>query len=132
MKEILRLTDDRPAVILASNDDMAQGIITAYEQENLQLPFITGQDASLGGCRNIMLDKQSMTVYKPIKKLSAAVAELAVKSAKGEKIQSAAAPIFNGMVNVPVVYVDILAVDKSNMESTVIKDDFQNLKDMLK
>ncbi len=131
MKAILRLSDDRPIAILASNDDMAQGIITAYEQENLLLPVITGQDASLVGCRNIMKNKQSMTVYKPIKKLSASVAELAVKSAKGEKIQSFDAAIFNGMFDIPVIYVDILTVDKNNMESTIIKDEFQNAKEII-
>jgi D-xylose transport system substrate-binding protein len=133
MKKILELSDEsRPSAILVSNDDMAQGVITAYEQENIPLPIITGQDASLKGCRNIMQGKQSMTVYKPFKKLAAKAAEVAYKIAKGEKIDGIATTVLNGESDVPLINIDILAVDKTNMESTLIKDGLQTREDIMK
>jgi D-xylose transport system substrate-binding protein len=133
MEKYLRLSGgNNPDAILVSNDDMAQGVITAYEEAKLPLPIITGQDASLAGCRNIMLGKQSMTVYKPIQKLAAIASDLAFKAAKGEKIKGINASKFNGMNNIPMIYVDILAVDKNNMKSTVIADGFEKEEDILK
>jgi len=133
MKNVLKLSSEhRPVAILASNDNMALGVIQAYEEEGFSLPLVTGQDASLDGCRSIMKNKQSMTVYKPIQKLAAKAAEIALRAAKGEKVEGEKNTIFNGMVDVPIIYVDIVKVDKNNMESTVIADGFQSREEILK
>lgn len=133
VKKVLKLSKEmRPTAILVSNDDMAQGVIKAFEEEDIPLPVITGQDAALAGCRSIVQGKQSMTVYKPIKKLASMAAELAIKSARGEKITGTNASIFNGDINVPVYFIDILSVDKNNLESTVIADGMQSKDEIMK
>ena len=126
MKKYLKLSSgDVPAVILAANDDIANGAIKACEEEGYPTPLVTGQDASLIGCRSIMQGKQKMTVYKPIKKLAAMAATVAYKAAKGEKIDGVNSSTNNGMYDIPTIIIDIQAVDKSNMEATVLADGFE-------
>ena len=73
-----------------------------------------------------------MTVYKPIQKLAAKAAEISMKAAKGEKVDGENVTLFNGTDNVPIIYVDIIKVDKSNIESTVIADGFQSKEEIMK
>ena len=132
MKNYLRLSGgDKPVAVLAANDNMADGVIQAFEEEGIPIPIVTGQDASLIGCQNVMMGKQSVTVYKPIKKLAAMAAEVALKAAKGEKIEGNAVT-FNRLIDVPTIFVDIIAVSKDNMESTVIADGFQKREEVMK
>ena len=64
-----------------------------------------------------------MTVYKPITKLADKAAEIAVKLGKAENIQSNA-ELNNGLKNVPSYLLDPIAIDKSNIDETIIKDGF--------
>jgi D-xylose transport system substrate-binding protein len=133
MKQYLKLSaNDRPVAVLVSSDNMTQGVINAFLEANISIPIITGQDASLLGCQNIMCDRQAMTVYKPVQKLAAMAANLAFKLAKGEIINDAKSTINNGFVDVPVVHVGILSVDKNNIESTVVADGFEKKEDIMK
>jgi D-xylose transport system substrate-binding protein len=126
MRKYLKLSSgDVPSVVLAANDDIANGAIRACEEEGCPTPLVTGQDASLIGCRSIMQGKQKMTVYKPIKKLAAMAATVAYKAAKGEKIDGVNSSTNNGLYDIPTIIIDIQAVDKSNMESTVLADGFE-------
>lgn len=132
MKNYLVLSSEElPVAVLTSSDEMAQAVIKAYEDEKVKLPIVTGQDASLLGCRNLMLDKQAMTVYKPGQKLAALAANLAFKTAKGENIDLVNSSTFNGYYNVPTVHVDISSVDKDNLNSTVIADGFQKMEEIM-
>jgi len=54
---------------------------------------------------------------------------LAVKLAKGEKIKTTGT-VNNGKMNVPSVLLTPIAVDKSNIDSTVIADGFHSHKDV--
>lgn len=108
-------------VLLTGSDDLATGAIDAFNAANLPSPIVTGQDASLDACRNIVLGKQAMTVYKSIKKLSHEAAVLAMKLAKGEKIEFTTS-LSNGKKEVPSFLFDPVVVDKANLEKTVIAD----------
>jgi D-xylose transport system substrate-binding protein len=86
--------------------------------------LITGQDASLGGCQNILDGKQSMTTYGSIRNLAAEAAAVCVKLARGEKITSVNSSISNGNKEIPAILLNTVAVDKNNMKQTVIKDGY--------
>ena len=52
--------------VWAANDPNAAGVITILDKNNLVVP-VSGQDATIAGLQNVLLGKQTATVYKPIK-----------------------------------------------------------------
>jgi len=122
-----KLLDDgiKPDAIIASNDELAAGAVMALD---MQYPewnvLITGQDASLKGCQNILDGKQTMTVYKPFPELAETAANIAVKMVKNEPLGYKLTSINNGKKDVPALLLRSKPVDKSNMRETVIKDGF--------
>jgi D-xylose transport system substrate-binding protein len=132
-KNYMHLTcGEVPVAILGANDNIADGVIQAIEEVGAPMPVITGQDASLLGCQNIMKGKQSMTVYKPIKNLATKAADMAYQMAIGNKVEGVNTTTWNGMYDVPTVTIEMISVDKNNMETTVIADGFQKKDDVLK
>jgi len=110
--------------VLASNDGTAGGAIQALLEEGLAGKIIvTGQDAELVACQRIASGVQAMTIYKPIRHLANAGAELAVKMGRGKPV-IARGMVNNGKVEVPAVLLDVVTVTKENLEATVIADGF--------
>lgn len=118
--------------IVCANDGTASGAIAALEKFSLagKIP-VTGLDAELSACQRILDGKQLMTIYKPTNEISSKAAELAVKMAKGESIETNN-KIFNGKIDVPAYYVDPVVVTKENMMDTIVKDDFHSFDDVYK
>lgn len=115
------------AGILAPNDGTAGGAAQALSEEGLSGKVVlTGQDAELAACQRILAGTQTMTVYKPLAKLAARAAEIAVALGTGKPVV-ARAEIDNGKVLVPAIFIDVVAVDKANLLSTVVKDGFHSL-----
>ena len=85
---------------------------------------ITGQDAELTGIQNILAGKQYMTVYKAIKPEAEQAATLAVDLAKGKKDSAPATTKTAGGASIPSYLLQPVAVTASNIESTVVKDQF--------
>jgi D-xylose transport system substrate-binding protein len=112
--------------VVVSNDGTAGGAIQALREEGLAGKIIvTGQDADLAACQRIQGGTQSMTVYKPLKNLATRAAEVAVAVVKGEKIETTA-EVDNGSMKVPSIFEKIIAVDKENLQSTVVADGFHS------
>lgn len=112
------------AGILAPNDGTAGGAAQALSEEGLSGQVVlTGQDAELAACQRILAGTQTMTVYKPLSKLAARAAEIAVAMAKGKPVV-ARAEIDNGKTLVPAIFIDVIPVDKDNLLGTVVKDGF--------
>ncbi len=110
--------------VLASNDGTAGGAIQALLEEGLAGKIIvTGQDAELVACQRIASGVQAMTIYKPIRALASAGAELAVKMARGKPVIARGA-VNNGKLEVPAVLLEVVTVTKENLETTVIADGF--------
>lgn len=107
--------------IITGSDDLATGAIDAITAAKLSGVAITGQDASIEACKNIVLNNQSMTIYKSIEKLSSEAAILAMKIARGETIEHTTT-LNNGQKEVPSILFDPVVVDKTNLRSTVIAD----------
>jgi D-xylose transport system substrate-binding protein len=86
---------------------------------------VTGQDAEVTGVQRILTNEQLMTVYQPISKIASASAEIAVPLAQGKtppKITNGTTN--NGKVDVPSVLLPTIAITKSNIKDTVVKDGF--------
>ncbi len=123
LKRYLNLSCSKPDVILSSYDGMSVGLINTLKDFGFEgKVLVTGQDAELEACRNIVKGFQIMTVYKPIKKLAYAAAELSMNLVHNQIITNANFKINNGFKNVPSILLDPISVDKENLASTVIAD----------
>jgi D-xylose transport system substrate-binding protein len=121
----------QPDVIISSFDGMSAGAIKALAEYNLDgTVLLSGQDAELEACRNIVKGKQSMTVYKPVKTLAYQSAEMAVNLAKGKSLPKTSLSVNNGFRDVPAYYIDPIGVDINNIKSTIISDGYQKEEDI--
>jgi D-xylose transport system substrate-binding protein len=127
MEAALTKNSNNIQLVLASNDDLAGGAIQALAAQHLAgKVLVTGQDATVPGLHRILQGTQSMTVYKPITKEAQAAANLAAAISKGTDTSS----LINGSTktqggaSIPSVLETPIAVDKSNIASTVIADNF--------
>ncbi|HSI83417.1 MAG TPA: substrate-binding domain-containing protein [Candidatus Methylacidiphilales bacterium] len=108
--------------ILASADGIAGGGIQALREEGKTGKImVTGQDADLSACLRIVNGEQTMTIYKPMKKLASLAADLAVNMAT-KRIVVAPDTLDNGKVQVPSIFLEVSAADKDSLRDTVIKD----------
>jgi len=124
MENGLTANDNKIDAVVASNDGTAGGAVRALGSQGLVGKVaISGQDADLAAARRIVQGEQTMTVYKPISKLAGASAELAVKLANGEAVDTKQV-LNNGFTDVPAYLLDPIAVDKSNIDDTVIADGY--------
>jgi len=70
--------------VLSPNDNNASAIIAILDK-NKQKAVISGQDASTAGLQNVLLGKQTATVYKPFKVEAKVASDLAIALLKGQK-----------------------------------------------
>jgi D-xylose transport system substrate-binding protein len=110
---------------VVSNDGTAGGVIEALSKQGLAGKIlVSGQDAELAALQRIVKGTQTMTVYKPISRLAPAAVDAAVALAKKQST-GATRTVNNGRIDVPSILIEPIAVDKSNIDATVIKDGFQ-------
>jgi D-xylose transport system substrate-binding protein len=116
------------AGVYAANDGTAGGAIAAMRGAgiNPRTRPSTGQDAELAAIQRILAGDQYMTVYKAVKPEAETAAEVAVALAKGNKIPAGLVSrhVNNGSKQVPARILTPVAVTKSNVKDTVIKDGF--------
>ncbi|HEX3425708.1 MAG TPA: substrate-binding domain-containing protein [Acidimicrobiales bacterium] len=115
---------------LIPNDETGAPIITYLQGQHIKPKTFptTGQDATLTGLQNILAGYQCGTVYKPIFLEAQAAAALAIYLRDAKTPPSSLA---NGQTNdstsntqVPSVLLTPEWVTASNMNSTVVKDNF--------
>ncbi|EKK5221991.1 D-xylose ABC transporter substrate-binding protein [Cronobacter sakazakii] len=124
MENALTANNNKIDAVVASNDATAGGAIQALSAQGLAGKVaISGQDADLAGIKRIIAGTQTMTVYKPITQLANTAAEVAVEFGNDKQPKSDAT-LNNGLKEVPARLLTPIKVDKSNIESTVIKDGF--------
>jgi D-xylose transport system substrate-binding protein len=116
------------AAIYGANDDLAGGGIVAMKSAGIKPSTrpTTGQDATVAGIQRILTGDQYMTVYKAVTKEAQVAAEMAVPLAKGGKPPAAliTSNQNNGQKKVPSALLTPVAVTKSNVKSTVVKDGY--------
>lgn len=70
--------------VWVANDTNAAAVIAILDKNGKTVP-VSGQDASVAGLQNVLLGKQTATVYKPAKVEAGAAVDLIVALLKGEK-----------------------------------------------
>jgi len=69
--------------VWVANDTNAAGVITILDKNGLTVP-VSGQDASVAGLQNVLLGKQTGTVYKPFSVEAKFATDLAIALLNGE------------------------------------------------
>ncbi len=104
--------------VLAPNDNNAAAIIQILDK-NKQRAAISGQDASVAGLQNVLLGKQTGTVYKPFKVEAKAASNLAIALLKGKK-PKASKKLADGT---PFVALNPILVKANNVKVVVAAGD---------
>lgn len=125
VKEMLLTNKDKINGIICANDGTASGTIQALKEVGLdgKIP-VTGQDADIQACQNIVEGKQLMTIYKPVKPFAEKAVEMAISMAQNKTV-STNKTVSNKFKYVNSYLLDAVAVTKDNMKDTVIKDGWQ-------
>jgi D-xylose transport system substrate-binding protein len=118
--------------VVAANDGTAFGVIKALQERGLagRVP-VSGQDADLAACQRIIAGTQTATVYKPIKDIAYKAAEMATALAKGQNVETNNT-VNNSKIDVPSYLLEPTIVDKDNMMTTIIKDNFHTYDEVYK
>jgi D-xylose transport system substrate-binding protein len=144
MEQILTDADNKVDAVFAANDNLAQQAINALEAAGVGPVPLSGQDASAAGIQNILLGKQTMTVYKPIQAEADVAAKAALALCAGEDLSTidsefefstigiqaadgkpADSPEGEGIV--PYLALTPIGVTVDNIADTVIADDFRTI-----
>ena len=127
MQQALTALSNKVDGVYCANDGTAGGAFAAMKAAGLSpIPPLTGQDAELAAMQRLVADQQYVSVYKPIKPLADAAAQAAFDLDSGKTPSSSvfSAKVNNGAVDVPTDQIAVVAVTKSNIKDTVIKDGF--------
>ncbi|GAC1427629.1 MAG: substrate-binding domain-containing protein [Ktedonobacteraceae bacterium] len=134
MDGALTASQNKVGVAYVANDGMANSVISALKTKKLNgKVLVTGQDATVAGIHNILAGDQAMTVYKAINKEAQATIDLIKAISAGTDTAS----LTNGATvktqdgtPIPSILETPVAVDKSNISSTVIADGFVTKSDV--
>jgi D-xylose transport system substrate-binding protein len=136
MQAALTANQNKVAVAYVANDGMANNVIAALKSVKLNgKVLVTGQDATVAGIQNILKGDQAMTVYKAIQKEAMATAQLVAALSNGTDTasltngQTTTVPVSGGAA-IPSILETPVAVDKTNIQSTVIADNFVTVADV--
>jgi D-xylose transport system substrate-binding protein len=129
--KILEFSGKKIDAIIAANDGIAGGVADELRARGItNTILLTGQDGDLDACNRIYNGEQTMTVYKSSKLIAYAAADLALKIARNEKPEGLKY-LFNGRLDIPTVLLEPIAVDKANIESTIIAEGIYSLDEFI-
>jgi D-xylose transport system substrate-binding protein len=159
MEQILTDANNKVDAVFAANDNLAQQAINALEAAGVGPIPLSGQDASAAGIQNILLGKQTMTVYKPIQAEAETAVQAALALCSGQD-PSAVEPDFAGSLSegtvglldlqtvgikaadgkpadsptgegvVPYLALTPIGVTVDNIADTVIADNFRTIEEI--
>jgi len=119
----LKASANKVDAFIAANDLLAKGIIKALEEKSLAgKVLVTGMDGDVLARENIILGKQSMTVYKPIEALALAAADAAMTIAGDQVIKNPHTTINNGKSLVPAILLAPMVINKGNIQMQINTD----------
>lgn len=126
---------DKVDVVLSPNDSLALGIEQALEgagyEPGKDWPLITGQDADEANTKNILADKQSMTVWKDTRTLGEQVAKMVQQIVDGEEVEVNDTESYNnGVKNVPSYLLQPQVVTKDDVEEVLVGSGFYDAADL--
>ena len=116
VKKILGADSSQVDAIIAANDGTAGGAIQALETAKLagKIP-VSGQDAEEDALERLKAGTQTMTVEKPTEVIAAEAAEMAMKLANGEDIQTEVT-VNNGLEDIPSILLEPRILTKDNIK----------------
>jgi D-xylose transport system substrate-binding protein len=119
----LKASGNKVDAFIAANDLLAKGIIKALEERSLAgKVLVTGMDGDVLARENIILGKQSMTVYKPIEALALAAADAAMTIADHLDLKNPHTTINNGKRLVPAILLAPMVINKGNIQMQINTD----------
>jgi len=156
MEQILVDNNNGVDAVFAANDGLANSVINALEAAGVGPVPLSGQDATQAGIQNVLLGKQTVSVYKPIQDEVGVAAAIALALRSGDDITEAAesyeSQLASGGSDVSVVgitaesgepadsaegdgvvpYVALvpIGVTADNVADTVIADDFRTVEEL--
>ena len=147
MEQILTSANNRVDAVFAANDGLANSAINAMEAAGIENAPVSGQDATVAGIQNILLGKQTMTVYKPIQSEAAVAAAVALALRDGDDLADVEAEAEFELIGikaedgqpteesegdgiVPYFALTPIGVTAENIQETVIEDRFRTVNEV--
>lgn len=133
-ENVLARHDNNIQAMPCFNDGTARGAVRALQEQGMDASdcYTTGQDGDIANLQYIAEGKQGMTVYKPIPPLGKTAAETLIALAKGEEVPNVIGTFDNGYKDVPVVAVELIAVEQSNIVEKLIKPGYVTVEQVYK
>jgi D-xylose transport system substrate-binding protein len=156
MEQILVDNNNGVDAVFAANDGLANSVINALEAAGVGPVPLSGQDATQAGIQNVLLGKQTVSVYKPIQDEVGVAAAIALALRSGDDITEAAesyqSELASGGSDVSVVGIEAesgepsdeaegdgivpyvalvpIGVTADNVADTVIADEFRTVEEL--
>jgi D-xylose transport system substrate-binding protein len=156
MEQILVDNNNGVDAVFAANDGLANSVINALEAAGIGPVPLSGQDATQAGIQNVLLGKQTVSVYKPIKDEAGVAAAIALALRSGDDIIDAAESYQSDLASggsdvsvigitaedgqpadsaegegvVPYVALVPIGVTADNVADTVIADEFRTVEEL--
>jgi D-xylose transport system substrate-binding protein len=147
MEQILTSANNNVDAVFAANDGLANSAINAMEAAGIEKAPVSGQDATVAGIQNILLGKQTMTVYKPIQSEADLAAAVALALRNGEELDTVQSDAEFNLIGikaedgnpaeestgdgiVPYFALTPIGVTVDNIQDTVIADGFRTKKEL--
>ncbi len=144
MEQILVDANNGVDAVFAANDGLAAATANAVDSAGMDPIPISGQDATAEGMQNILLGRQTMSVYKPIQNEAGLASAIALSLRAGEDILTATYDYDYSLIGieaatgqptdsaegdgvVPYFGLVPIPVTEDNMADTVIADGFRTV-----
>lgn len=108
--------------VLSSNDSVANGITNALASSyNGEFPILTGQDCDITSVKNILANKQSMSIFKDTRTLAAQVVEMVTAIVNGTDVPVNDTETYdNGTGIIPSYLCQPVFADETNYKELLI------------
>ena len=122
-------------VVLSPNDSLALGIEQSLESHAYKpggdWPLVTGQDADQANVKNMLADKQAMTVWKDTRTLAEQVAKMVDEIVKGQTVTVNDTKTYdNGKGIVPTFQLPPQVVLKADVQKALVDSGFYKASDL--
>ena len=119
-------------VVLASNDSTALGVANALAANYTgTYPVLTGQDCDIANVKNMLADKQSMSIFKDTRTLASKVVIMVDAIMKGEEAPINDTETYdNGTGVIPSFLCEPVFADKSNYKELLVDSGYYTEADL--
>lgn len=126
MEKVISLYGKDIDAVIAGFDGMAEAVIDVLKKYELEGKVaVTGQDAEIRGCKNVIKGYQCVTVFHPLKTIAEKAAEIALALSNGENINGFVnSTEKNGLIEVPTHRVNSIGITKDNIDKELIESGF--------